>query len=150
MRDVVVLRAETHEGKITPDKLAELFVNFVKICYNEYNKGGECYCDSAEQVLIAGLKSAVAKSSTPVGIHNARKYPINQRINLLLKLMALGKFHIVEEDCQELIQALCEAVWNNKEGHEDERLDNGTFCVDVLDSFEYSYEPHLNDLKYLV
>lgn len=150
LRDIIPLKAKTYEGKITPDKLAELFVNFVKMCYNEYNKGGECYCDSAEQVLIAGLKSAVAKNSIPVGIHNARKYPINQRINLLLKLMALGKFHIVEGECDELVEALCQAVWNNKEGHEDERLDNGSYCVDILDSTEYSYEPHLNDLKYIL
>lgn len=150
LRDVIPLKAKTYEGKITPDKLADLFVNFVKECYNEYNKGGEAYCDSAEQVLIAGLKSAVAKSSTPVNVNNARKYPINQRINLLLKLMALGKFHIVEGECDELVEALCQAVWNSKEGHEDERLDNGTFCVDILDSFEYSFEPHLNDLKYMV
>lgn len=150
LRDIIPLKAKTYEGKITPDKLAELFVNFVKECYNEYNKGGEAYCDSAEQVLIAGLKSAIARSSTPINVNNARKYPINQRINLLLKLMALGKFHIVEGECDELVEALCQAVWNNKEGHEDERLDNGSFCVDILDSFEYSYEPHLNDLKYIV
>lgn len=150
LKDVIPLKAKTYEGKITPDKLAELFVNFVKMCYNEYNKGGDCYCDSAEQVLIAGLKSAIAKSSTPVNVNNARKYPINQRINLLLKLMALGKFHIVEGECDELVEALCQAVWNNKEGHEDERLDNGSYSVDILDSFEYSFEPHLNDLKYMV
>lgn len=150
LRDVIPLKAKTYEGKITPDKLAELFVNFVKECYNMYNKGGEAYCDSAEQVLIAGLKSAIARSSTPINVNNARKYPINQRINLLLKLMALGKFHIVEGECDELVEALCQAVWNNKEGHEDERLDNGSYCVDILDSFEYSFEPHLNDLKYMV
>lgn len=150
LRDVIPLKAKTYEGKITPDKLSNSFVDFVKECYNEYNKGGDCYCDSAEQVLIAGLKSAVARSSTPVNVNNARKYPINQRINLLLKLMALGKFHIVEGECDELVEALCQAVWNNKEGHEDERLDNGSYCVDILDSFEYSLEPHLNDLKYMI
>lgn len=150
LRDVIPLKAKTYEGKITPDKLSNLFVDFVKECYNEYNKGGDCYCDSAEQVLIAGLKSAVARSSTPVNVNNARKYPINQRINLTLKLMATGKFHIVEGECDELVEALCQAVWNNKEGHEDERLDNGSYCVDILDSFEYSLEPHLNDLKYMV
>lgn len=150
LRDVIPLKAKTYDGKITPDKLAELFVNFVKECYTIYNKGGDCYCDSAEQVLIAGLKSAVAKSSTPTNVHNARKYPINQRINLTQKLMSTGKFHIVEEDCEELIEALCQAVWNSKEGHEDERLDNGSYCVDILDSWEYSLEPHLNDLKYMV
>jgi PBSX family phage terminase large subunit len=150
LRDIIPLKAKTYEGKITPDKLAELFVNFVKECYNTYSKGGDCYCDSAEQVLIAGLKSAVARSSTPTTIHNARKYPINQRINLTLKLMATGKLKFVERECDELVEALCQAVWNNKEGHEDERLDNGSYCVDILDSFEYSLEPHLNDLKYMV
>ena len=150
LRDVIPLKAKTYEGKITPDKLEELFVNFVKECYNEYSKGGDCYCDSAEQVLIAGLKSAVAKSTTPITIHNARKNAINQRINLTLKLISTGKLKFMENDCEELIEAFCQAVWNSKEGHEDERLDNGSFCVDILDSFEYSLEPHMNDLKFII
>lgn len=150
LRDVVVLKAKTYDGKLTPDKLSELFVNFVKECYNEYGKGGETYCDSAEQILIAGLRTAVGKNGVATSINNARKFPINERIKLTTKLQSLGKFWVVEEDCEPLIEAMCQAVWNNKEGHEDERLDNGTFCVDILDSFEYSLEPHLNDLKYLV
>ena len=150
LRDVIVLKAKTYDGKLTPDKLSDLFVNFVKECYNDYGKGGETYCDSAEQILIAGLRTAVYKNGVATNINNARKNPINQRIKLTTKLQSLRKFWVVEEDCQPLIEAMCQAVWNNKEGHEDERLDNGTFCVDILDSFEYSLEPHLNDLKYLI
>ena len=86
----------------------------------------------------------------PIGINNAKKNPINQRINLTMKLMSLGKLFIVEEDCQTLIEALSQAVWDSKEGHEDERLDNGSTDIDTLDAFEYSLEPHLNDLKYLI
>ena len=150
LKEVIALKSRKYDGYITPDKLAEKFVNFVKECYNEYNKGGEAYCDSAEQILIAGLRTATAQSGVPIGINNAKKNPINQRINLTIKLQSLGKFFVVEEDCQTLIEAMSQAVWNNKEGHEDERLDNGSTDIDTLDAFEYSVEPHLNDLKYLV
>lgn len=150
LKEVIALKSKKIDGYTTPDKLAEKFVLFVQECYNEYNKGGEAYCDSAEQILIAGLKASVSKNNVPIGIKNAKKNPINQRINLTIKLMSLGKFFVVEEDCQTLVEALSQAVWNNKEGHEDERLDNGTTDIDTLDAFEYSLEPHLNDLKYLV
>ena len=149
LRDVVVLEAEKHDGYLTPEKLQNLFVDFVKMCYNKYRKGGEVYCDSAEQVLIAGLRSAGARNNLPININNARKSAINDRINLVNKLMATGKFKVLEH-CATVIEALSQAVWNNKEGHEDERLDNGTSDVDSLDALEYSIEPHLNDLKYMV
>lgn len=149
LRDVVVLEAEKYDGYLTPDNLANKFVNFVKMCYNKWQRSGEAYCDSAEQVLIAGLRAAVSRSNTPIVINNARKNPINERINIVSKLMAMGRFHVLEH-CQTVIEALCQAVWNNKEGHEDERLDNGTSDIDTLDAMEYSIEPHLNDLKYSV
>ena len=107
------------------------------------------YCDSAEQVLIAGLRKAVVENDVPTNINNAKKSPINDRINLVAKLMATGKFKVLTH-CKTVIEALCQAVWNNKEGHEDERLDNGTSDIDTLDALEYSIEPHLNDLKYMV
>ena len=150
LREVIVLKSERYEGYMTPDKLSELFVQFVRKCYNDYNKGGETYADSAEQVLIAGLRKAVGENSLATDVRNARKNPINDRINLVNKLMALRKFYVVEEDCETVIKALSEAVWNSKEGHEDERLDDGTSDIDTLDAMEYSIEPHLNDLKYLI
>lgn len=61
----------------------------------------------------------------------------------------MGRFKVVEEDCQTVIKALCEAVWNNKAGHEDERLDDFTSDIDTLDALEYAIEPHINELKYL-
>jgi len=150
LSEVIVLKTEKFDGYITPDKLAEKFVIFVKECYNKFKRGGEAYCDSAEQILIAGLKKAISMNVVPVNIYNAKKNPINERIRLTTRLQSLGKFFVVKEQCQTLIDAMCQAVWNNKEGHEDERLDNGTTDVDTLDAFEYSLEPHLNDLKYLV
>lgn len=149
LKDVIILEAEKHDGYLTPDILSQKFVNFVKLCYTKYGKGGEAYCDSAEQVLIAGLIKAVAENHIPIVINNARKNAINDRINLVCKLMALGKFWVCKW-CKTVISALQEAVWNNKEGHEDERLDNGTTDIDTLDAMEYGIEPHLVDLKYLI
>lgn len=149
LRDWVVLEAEKYDGYLTPDDLSNKFVNFVKMCYNKWQRGGQAYCDSAEQVLIAGLRSAVVKQNCGIVINNARKYPINERINIEAKMMASGRFHVLEH-CTTVIEALSQAVWNNKEGHEDERLDNGTSDIDTLDALEYSMESHLNDLKYSV
>lgn len=150
LREVIVLESERHECNkrvITPDILAELFVNFVERCYNEYRKGGEVYADSAEQVLIAGLRKAAATKRLPIAINNAKKNAINERINLVLKLMAMHRFFVLDS-CQPTISALTQAVWNNKLGHEDERLDDGSTPIDDLDAMEYALEPHLADLKY--
>lgn len=154
LREVIVLKsarieADGKNGVITPDKLEQLFVNFVKECYTKFRKGGSTYCDSAEQTLIAGLRSACARAGVPTEIHDARKNPVNDRINLVTKLMATGKFKVLNEGCESVIKAFSEAVWNSKEGHEDERLDDLTSDIDTLDACEYSIEPHLNDLKYL-
>lgn len=150
LRDVVGLEAEEFNGKITPEQLSNKFVEFVKRCYTKWKKGGNGYADSAEQVLIAGLRSASARNNVPINIQDATKNPINDRIRLVSKLMALKKLKLVNSNCKPLIAGLSEAVWNSKEGHEEERLDDGTTDIDILDAFEYALEPHLNDLKYLL
>lgn len=154
LRQVIVLKsvrieADGRDGTITPDKLEQLFVNFVQECYNRFRKGGRTYCDSAEQTLIGGLRSACARAGVPTEIHDARKNPTNDRISLVTKLMATGKFKVLNKGCESVIKAFSEAVWNSKEGHEDERLDNFTSDIDTLDACEYSIEPHLNELKYM-
>lgn len=149
LRDVIVLEAEKYDGYLTPNDLANKFVNFVKMCYNKWQRGGEAYCDSAEQVLIAGLRAEVARQGCGITINNARKNSVNERINMEAKLMASGRFHVLDH-CYTVIEALSQAVWNSKEGHEDERLDDGTSDIDTLDALEYSFEPHLNDLKYSI
>lgn len=157
LREVIVLKSqrivlEDYEKKnhkqFTPTDLEKSFVEFVRACYNMFSKGGDTYADSAEQTLIAGLRTAVAKNGVPTNICDAKKNPINERINLVNKLMALGKFKVYEPECETVINALSTAVWNSKEGHEDERLDDGTSDIDSLDACEYSIEPHLNDLKW--
>ena len=134
---------------IDPDKLGELFVNFVKRVINTYGHLANinyAYMDSAEQTLIRGLRTALEKAKIfSIDVRNARKSEINDRIRCTRLLMAQGRYFITE-DCQSLVSALNTAVWNPKNKTEDERLDDGSVDVDSLDSHEYSFERYIKDL----
>ena len=61
--------------------------------------------------------------------------------------MLLGSERLYYTDnCQTFINALSDAVWNEKK-QEDERLDDGSTDIDTLDSFEYTFE---RDMKRLI
>ena len=77
-------------------------------------------------------------------VRNALKRHINDRIKLVNKLIAQGRFWVTE-GAQSVIEALCEAVWDVK--HPDERLDDNSSDIDSLDSMEYSIEPFMNELS---
>ena len=129
----------------SPDDLDRDFKAFVEMVVNKYKQylvGPiviRAFCDSAEQVLIRGLYTQVARHALPVKITNATKMSIKDRIELVLRMMGLGIFKIPPW-CTNLIEALQSAVYNDKPGHQDERLDDGSTPIDDLDSFEYSIE----------
>lgn len=146
LREVIVLESKRIEGKTTPTALENEFVEFAEMVQEKY-KGGNVYCDSAEQTLIGGFRKAIATHGLRFNVNDATKNPINDRIRMVLKLMSSGRFKVCEW-CSSVIKALSEAVYSNKEGHEDERLDNGTSDIDSLDALEYGIEPHLKELRY--
>lgn len=141
-KSVIALASERHGGAIDPDRLGELFVAFVRRIYSQYAMISAIYCDSAEQVLIRGLISALRKSGNMWAaqrIHNAAKIHINDRINLTASLMAQGRFFYLP-DAESLVEALSSCVWDPKKTTTNERLDNGTSDIDSLDAFEYTIE----------
>jgi hypothetical protein len=71
-------------------------------------------------------------------IRPARKSPVNDRIRLVSRLMAQGRFFLTR-DCIPLREALRTALWRS-DGIVDERLDNGTTDIDSLDAMEYAVE----------
>lgn len=146
----VHLESERIEGTTTPDELEKEFVKFVKLVIDKYgsklpNQLIHVYCDSAEQVLIRGLKQAAINNNLPIVIKNALKMPIKQRIALQTKLFGLKRLFLMYT-AKTAINAYAEAVYNTAEGHEDERLDNGTTDIDTLDAAEYSLEPEYKQL----
>ncbi len=126
---------------IDPDKLGEMFCEFVYRVIAVYGTPDIVYCDSAEQTLILGLRSTARKKGLGwLRIENALKTEINDRIRCTCRLMAQQRFYYMEHGCESLIKALTTAVWNPKELTKDVRLDDGTSDIDTLDAFEYTFE----------
>ena len=135
---VVVLDEYREPEALNPTKLETDFVDFVKRCQMRWLVT-DAWCDSAEQTLINGLRTAAAMYRLPINIGNALKKPINDRIRATCLLMGAGRFK-VHRSCKHTIDALKSAVWDSKHTTEDVRLDNGSTNIDSLDALEYSFE----------
>ena len=134
---VVILEAERHGGELDPTMLDDKFADFCEMVYAKYEYAFVTRADSAEQVLIRGLRNAVKKHNLHTQIKNARKNEILDRIQLVLKLMGQKRFFVMEH-CKTAIRAFQDAVWDAK--RQDERLDDGTSDIDTLDCIEYAIE----------
>lgn len=134
-------RIDCSNNDIDPEKLGQLFVDFILKVLNIYGFVTCVYCDSAEQTLIAGLRSTTRKSGLGwLRIENALKTTINDRIRFVQRMMGQNRFRYMSEMCDSLELALSGALWNPKNLTKDERLDDGTSDIDTLDAFEYTFE----------
>lgn len=134
-------RIDCSKNDIDPERLGQLFVDFCLKVLNLYGFITQVNCDSAEQTLIAGLRSTSRKSGLGwLRINNALKTTVNDRIRFTQRMMGQNRFYYVPEQCKSLETALCGALWNPKNLTEDERLDDGTSDIDSLDAFEYTFE----------
>lgn len=133
---------------VDPDMLGDMFVNFVQDVIDTYGFVTYTYGDSAESVLIRGLKKAMnAAGLGNIAPKPALKTIINDRIFTLVSLSVAGRFFYVEEECGSLMDAISTAIWNPKNLTENERLDDGTSDIDSMDAFEYCFE---RDIKKLI
>lgn len=146
-KNVIVLTSERiscrkDDGSdIDPDQLGLMFCDFCKRVINICGNISRVYCDSAEQVLIAGLRTAARKQGLSwLSIQNSLKDEINNRINLTVQLMAQGRFFYIPDKAESLKNALRTAIWDPKEKTKNVRLDDGSSDIDSLDSFEYTIE----------
>ena len=136
--NIVVLDEYREQEALNPTKLQADFVDFAKRCQMRWLVT-DVWCDSAEQTLINGLRTAAAQARLPVNIGNALKKPINDRIRALCILMGADRFK-VHSGCKWTIDALKSAIWDSKHTTEDVRLDNGSTNIDSLDALEYAFE----------
>jgi hypothetical protein len=134
----VVLDEYRETEALNPTKLEADFVDFVKRCQMRWLVT-DVWCDSEEQTLINGLRTAAAKYRLPINIGNALKKHINDRIRALCILMGVDRFKVYK-GCKWTIDALKSAIWDAKKVTEDVRLDNGTTNIDSLDALEYAFE----------
>ena len=109
----------------------------------------DAYCDSAEQTLIQGLRTACARERVGINIHNARKGEINDRIRFFCRLQATGR-HKIMAGCEKTLEAFQTAVWDPRYIVKDVRLDDGTYNIDSLDAQEYAVEPYMRQMIQLL
>ena len=127
--------------EIDPEQLGVMFCEFVNRVIAMFGTPDHVYCDSAEQTLIAGLRSTARKKGLGwLRIENSLKAPINDRIRFISRLTGQGRLLVRDIGCESLCSALSTAVWDPKSLTKDVRLDNGTTDIDTLDAFEYTFE----------
>ena len=140
---VLALDEEYIKREIDPDALNREFSTFVQRVSAVYGDS-VTRADSAEQILIRGFRHTVERDRLRTTVKNAIKMEINDRIRLVLLLMAQKRLYISRK-CEHLIDALQTAVYDPK-SYEDKRLDDGTSDIDSLDAFEYTLEPWYKQL----
>lgn len=144
LRQVVVLEAVRITDKLSPEQLDNHFVDFAKRVYAKYNKPFNTRCDNAEPVLIRGLKNAAMRNTLRTNVKLALKKPINDRIDLVARLIGQDRLKMVKGTTDALQYGLRTAVWSDKASNK--RLDDGSTDIDILDAFEYSIEEYMDNL----
>lgn len=120
------------EGTLVED-IVDWSVDIFEKFFEDYPYFFDVYPDSAESSLINSIR---AKSRFRV--YPSIKPEIIDRIRLLNRLFSTDRVRFVEGECEELVKAFSEAMWDDKKLI-DERLDNGTFNNDIIDAAEYSF-----------
>lgn len=141
---VVALEEDYIKQEIDPDSLNKQYALFVQAVTGKYGYS-QTRADSAEQILIRGLKHTAQKGKLGTQVLNALKMPITDRIRLVLLLMRQGRLY-VSRRCPHLIEAFQTALYE-PDTLDDVRLDDGTTDIDSLDAFEYSIEPWYKQLE---
>jgi PBSX family phage terminase large subunit len=135
------------KGEIDGNRVNTEFIRFIKSIKEEYPNIPIRYvfADSAEQYLINGLRKAIAGMGMQIG--DSKKNPIVQRIICANSLLNTGRLKVMKE-CQYVQEGLRGAVWDSKAAAngKDERLDDFTSDIDVIDAFEYSFERFISRL----
>ena len=125
-------------GTDVNDLINEL-INFVTICKNLYGVIDGIYCDAAEQTIINTIRNRLPEYS----IYNSLKNEIIDRVRALIILIGSDRFRYVKGENDALIEGISQAMWDSKSADKDERLDDGSTDIDILDAFEYSFEKNI-------
>ena len=134
------------KGEIDADRVNKEFIQFVNDLRSEYSVPVKyVFADSEAQYLINGMRKAAGQLGLSIG--DSKKVEVVQRIICTNSLMNTGRFKIMR-NCQLVKDGLMGAVWNPKaaEKGRDERLDDFTSDIDILDATEYSFERFISRL----
>ena len=103
--------------------------------------------DNADTVMINEIKSIVKElhKADVIRVLGSSKETIKQRIKTKQMLLSRGHW-LVSDKCKYVIGSTETVVWDGRDGHEDERLDNGTTDIDIADAEEYSWSAFMDKI----
>lgn len=146
-RAVQTVAAWKLDTNLDPDELNQELIRFIQYVTRLTGRLPDAiYPDSAEQVLIRGMRASLLRNGINITVQDARKIAINDRIALVTSLIGLGRYSYTEH-ATSVRKALMEAVWDERK-QASVRLDDGSIDIDTLDAMEYSIERFRGDLLY--
>ncbi len=103
--------------------------------------------DCADPVMINEIRNVIKELSmvNSIRVMNCKKWTIKERIDTKKLLIAKNHWKCLKS-ADNVINSTATQVWNSKEGHEDERLDDGTCDIDTADAEEYSWSGFMEKL----
>lgn len=103
-----------------------------------------CYVDDNYYTTINSLNNW--RYIFDSAAHIKARMPLEDRPIMLTRLMAQGRFKVVENECASLVEQLSEAVYDDK-SEKAVICDDGSMNIDVIDAFFYSIA---DDYLYLI
>lgn len=133
---------------LNTDTLKSEFAKYIKGVTLKY-KGivHNVFCDNAEPLHIRDLQNTQIEQRLDCRVGKALKEEIIYRIEAFNTLFSQKRLYILKHN-KDVIQSFMDAVWDEKHSttQKDVRLDDGTYCVDLLDASEYAIERYINTI----
>lgn len=142
--DAAEARRRFGSETLTPAQLEDAVVGFLRRNLERGYRIVGIYADGAEQVLMAGLRGALARKGIGIPIYNAVKGDIMGRVRLYNALIAQGRYRLLRH-CVHTLDAFAQAVYDPR-ALDDRRLDDGSSDIDSLDAQEYATGAYQKEL----
>lgn len=125
---------------VSVEQMMSKFIRFAESVEADYGNIDYVYADNAEQAIINSMYQ-----QTKYNVVGSVKGEIIDRIRTMDILLSTDRFKYVEGECDSLVSALCDAVWDDSK-LDDVRLDDGTTDIDTLDAWEYSWSAFIKQI----
>ena len=125
---------------VSVEQMMSQFSRFAEGIERDYGPIDYVYADNAEQAIINSMYQ-----QTKYHVAGSVKGEIIDRIRTMDLLLSTDRFKYVDRECDSLVKALCDAVWDSDK-LKDVRLDNGTSDIDTLDAWEYSWSAFMKQI----
>lgn len=139
-------KLDMENGTVDTRKMRDSFKSFVqRVLRLNVGKPFFVYCDCASNVLTNEIRNAIKELALPFGVtvNPCYKAAIRKRIDCKNMMLNYNRWFVYYEAIS-VIESTESLVWDSRDGHEDERLDDGSCDVDTADAEEYSWECQLD------